>query len=289
MNYNFEIENRRFGGNSIDEILQQLDKVILMDDYIGLVGSIKDSIQNLTPDIPIIFEEDDRLNVMARLEYGLHHKVPFNKIVYRPSFKYWLHAVVHELMHLEMYTKATLCNRGFIFKKGLDNEIYFTRQFGIAFEKLIPRLGSDKVPQLKRIVQDGIITQLISCPLDLFVEKHIFDRYKELSLLQLSSLLYQERININQYLDSSVSLMPPKIVSVNKILCMTVALQFKEFYGVDLLPLYNSTKKENDFALDFYDEYKAYLETFNDGDEYELYDYFSDNLKINGVVNKLKE
>ena len=289
MKYNCFINDSSIEGNSIDELLQQLEIEIGFYDYESQVASIKDNIQSLTPNTPIIFEENENLSVMAKLEYAPHHNKDVHKILYKPSYKLWLHAVVHELMHLEMYIKASQCHRGVIFKKNFENDLYFNRQFGTAFSKLIPRIGADKVTHLQRMIHDSLITQLLSCPLDLFVEQHIHDRYKGIVLLQLASLLAQERININQYNDSTVSLMPPKIVSVNKILCLTSSLLLKELFGLDFLDLYNAKKSEKSMALDFFEEYHAYRDTFTDGDEYELYDYYSESLNIGHIVNKLKE
>lgn len=83
--------------------------------------------------------------------------------------------------------------------------------------------------------------------------------------------------------------MPPKIVSVNKVFCMTNSLRLKEFYGLDFLDEYKSAKKEKSFAEEFYEEFQAYKDTYNDSDEYELYDYFSQELNIEKIVNKVKE
>lgn len=177
MKYSVEIANKLIDGNTIDELLLQLGKVADSADYMQQVDSIKSSVQELTPSIPIILEENDGQRVLAHLEYGPHHEKPFHKISYKPSFSIWLHAVVHELMHLEMYTKATQSHPGIMFKKGVENDRYFNSRFGATFLRLIPRIGEENIPQLRQMVQDGIITQLLSCPLDLFVEQHIHDRY----------------------------------------------------------------------------------------------------------------
>ena len=289
MKYNVEIANSHFGGNTIDELLLQLEKAAGSADYMGQVNIIKTSIQLITPSFPIILEENDNQRVLAHLEYGPHHGKPFHKISYKPSFKIWLHAVVHELMHLEMYTKASQKHRGIIFKSNIENDINFINRFGTAFKRLAPRIGEENIPKLRRMVQDGLITQMLSCPLDLFVEQHIYERYKGLAILQLMSLLNQEKININQHHDSTVSLMPPKIVSVNKILCLTTSLMLKEFYELDFIQLYDASKHEIQMANDFYEEYQAYRETYKDGDEYELYDYYIENLDMEGIINKVNE
>lgn len=188
-----------------------------------------------------------------------------------------------------MYIKASKVNNGYVFKKNAENDKFFAVAYGANFRKLVPMYGIQTVQGLQKIVQDGLITLSLSTPLDLFVEQHIHDRYKDLELLQVFSLLHQEKINITQYLDSSVALMPPKIVSVNKVFCMTNSLRLKEFYGLDFLDEYKSGKKEKGLAEEFYEEFQAYKETYNDSDEYELYDYFSQSLGIERIVNKVKE
>ena len=289
MKYTFVVSNTRIEGNSIDELLLQLENAVGIADYTTLVEEIKESIQTLDPQMPILFEENENQNFLAHLEYGRHHNTPYHKVVYKKSFVYWQHSVVHELMHLEMYIKASKIGKGNVFKKNKANDTYFKQTFGAAFRKLIPRYGIEMAKELQKMVQDGIITQLLSCPLDLFVEQHIYDRYKDIAVLQLLSLLHQERTNINQYSDPTVSFMPPKIVSVNKTLCLTNSMRLKEFYGLDFLDEYKSTKKEKELASEFYEEFQAYRATYNDSDEYELYDYFSQELNIERIVNKQPE
>lgn len=289
MKYSFDIIGKAIRGDSIDELLLQLDKAAGETDYSSLVDQIKDSIQSLDPEYPIILEENENQNVLAHLEYGRHHGTPYHKVVYKKSFVYWQHAVVHELMHLEMYIKATKAGKGNVFKKNVNNDMYFKQSFGAAFSKLIPRYGAELIEKLQKMVQDGIITQLLSCPLDLFVEQHIYDRYKDLAILQLLSLLHQERTNINQHFEPSITQMPPKIVSVNKILCLTNSMRLKQFYGLDFLDCYKANSYERKQSEDLYEEFLAYKDTFKDGDEYELYDYFSETLGVEKIVNKIKE
>ncbi len=289
MKYNLEILDNKVCGDSIDALLLQLDKLASSKDYDSLVEGIKCSIQALDPEFPIILEEDENQSFLAHLEYGRHHHTPYHKVVYKKSFVYWQHSVVHELMHLEMYIKASKAGKGNVFKKNKANDTYFKQTFGAAFRKLIPRYGTEMVEGLQKMVQDGIITQLLSCPLDLFVEQHIHDRYKDIAVLQLLSLLHQERTNIGQYSEPIVALMPPKIVSVNKTLCLINSMRLKEFYGLDFLDCYKTNTHERKQSVELYQEYHAYKNTYNDGDEYELFDYFSEALGVENVVNRVKE
>ena len=136
MKYKVNIANIQIGGDTIDEMILQLQSVVGSADYTGQVAAIMDSIQSLTPEMPIVFEENDTQSVLAHLEYGPHHGRPFHKISYKPSYKLWLHAAAHELMYLEMYTKATLCQRGIVFKRNEANDISFNKRFGQAFTRL---------------------------------------------------------------------------------------------------------------------------------------------------------
>jgi hypothetical protein len=55
-------------------------------------------------------------------------------------------------------------------------------------------------------------------------------------------------------------------------------------YGLDLIKNYHPTRAELDQATDLYDEYKAYVETFKDGDEYELLEYFVSSLNMEELI-----
>ena len=63
-----------------------------------------------------------------------------------------------------------------------------------AFFKKIEKKHGD-VAALKRTLYDGLMLQLLNCPLDLFVEKRIYE-YAAFRPVQAASLWAQERANL---------------------------------------------------------------------------------------------
>ena len=66
-------------------------------------------------------------------------------------------------------------------------------------------------------------------------------------------------------------------------------MHFKDIYGIDLLHEYRPTKQEFDQAKDLYDEFKAYLDSYKAGDEYEMMEYYVQSLKMEDLLEMMDE
>jgi hypothetical protein len=66
----------------------------------------------------------------------------------------------------------------------------------------------------------------------------------------------------------------------SKILNIATALQYKELYGVDLIPKLKATPIEMRSANDFYSEYKEYVQDRAPAEEYELVQHWGEDLKL---------
>lgn len=286
MELSAKLDNKNIIANSLDEMLSKLDAYIIDEECTKAVDVIKDEVQKLDPEYPIILEENDKQFVAAHLEFGRHHGKNYHKVSYKRNYKCWQHAVIHELMHLDMYLRAEKQGHLYAFRRSADNDSYYNKSFGIGFRKFEGRFGKEGASEFAHMIQEGMITLLISAPLDLFVEQRIFDRYKELRPLQLQSLLAQQKQNIIQHHDKTVLQLPPKLLSSNKILCLVYEMQVRELYDIELLQEFDANKHEVEIATDFYEEYKAIIESYADGDEYELYDYFTESLDFVELIDK---
>jgi hypothetical protein len=77
---------------------------------------------------------------------------------------------------------------------------------------------------------------------------------------------------------------PKEIVYANKVMNIVTSMHFKEIYGIDLIKEYHPTKQEYNHAKDLYDEFKAYLDTYKPGDEYEMIEYFVESFNMEDLI-----
>ena len=257
--------------------------------YINVWKGIKDELEAVDH-INIRFEEDRNLNVLAKLEYAPWHASKEHVIRYNPDKEYVDHLFIHEMMHLKLSQQATLAKRGKV--------VLFTERSMAAFEKRYMKFMKSKhsylpADELKKVMTglaDGLGLQLMNCPLDLFVEHIIYSTYKLVRPIQLLSLLHMEQDNINSVRQtSSQGVFPKEITHANKVMNLVSCMHFKEIYGIDLIHEYHPTKQEFEQAKDLYDEFKAYLDTYKAGDEYEMMEYFVQSLDMEDLVEMMDE
>ena len=132
---------------------------------------------------------------------------------------------------------------------------------------------------------DGLGLQLMNCPLDLFVEHMIYTQYETVRPIQLLSLFHMELGNIEAVKEGAKNgFFPKEIVYANKVMNIVTSMHFKEIYGIDLIKEYHPTKQEFEHAKDLYEEFKAYLDTFKAGDEYEMIEYFVESFNMEDLI-----
>lgn len=289
MNYTIEIAGHKIEADYIGDLVSQLTVLTRDLDLMELIHQIQEEVQALDPETTIVIEEDENQRVLSHMEFANEAHPDSHRITYRKDHGTWQHAVINSLMHLEMHILAKKAGRNVSFKKEKDNEIYFFNTFGTAFARLIPRVGLDNARQFFYSVLNGLAAHVMNCPLDLFAEQRVFARYKDAAMIQLLALLNQEIANIAHLLDNPNTPLPPKIVSIERVYCMISSQLLKEFYGLDLLPLYNAPKKDIALAKDLFEEYQAYIADYHDGDEFDLYDYFAETMDIDKILKKVEE
>lgn len=233
----------------------------------------------------IEFIEDKSLQVCAQMEYSVTHKADHHVVRYNPDKPYVDHLFIHELMHLRMAQKATKVGRGQVLADTSETRKRFNERFGRLVRKMHPAVSGQDIEKFVRDLHRGLCHQLLSCPLDLYVEQLIYDTYPVVRPVQLLSLFQLEQDNIKSVqVGEKSGAFPAEIVKANKLMNLCTSMHFKDIYGIDLVKEYHPTKADLAQAMDFYDEFKAYLRTFKDGDEYEMMEYFVQGLKMDDIV-----
>ena len=221
----------------------------------------------------------------AKMEYALTHGTKEHVIRYNPNKQFVDHMFIHEMMHLKMGQKATKANKGKVVVGTKSTKSAFYRRYLKYMKKALSNMPSTELDLFMNKLADSLNYQLMNCPLDLFVEHLIFSNYKQVRPLQLVSLFHTEVDNINTAQHAfKDGYFPPEIARANKVMNIVSSLHFKEMYGIELIKNYHPTKFELDLANDLYDEFKAYLRTYKDGDEYEMLEYFVEALRMEDLI-----
>ena len=257
--------------------------------YINVWKGIKNELEAVDhTNIRIV--EDKSLNVHAKMEYAPLHAAKEHVIRYNPEKDFVEHLFIHEMMHLKMGQQATKLNRGKAVVSSEQTRNAFKKRYLGFMKKKHSHIPASELDKVIYGLADGLGLQLMNCPLDLFVEHMIYTGYKIVRPIQMLSLFHMEQDNINAVKQAaSNGFFPKEIVYANKVMNLVTSMHFKDIYGINLLGQYNPTKQEYAHAQDLYEEFKAYLNTFKAGDEYEMVEYFVQSFNMEDLVEIIDE
>lgn len=267
------------------QVMDELHKIMLASahavvestNYMNVVLGIKDEIE-MKYNQKIEIEEDDTLDLSAKLEYGPTHHRDYHLIKYNPKKPFMEHLAIHEMMHLQMNLEADKVNTNKVIISNNDNVIAFRTKYAAWIKKLVNRFEHSKAMNLVEQVHRGYMLQVMNCPLDLFVEKRMYDKYPIVRAIQLLSLMEQETYNIKAIKGSeNTKFVPLDIVQNSKVMNIVTSMHFEHLFGLRFYQEYKPTRAQFDQAKDFYDEFLAY-DDYKPGEEYELVEYFMDSL-----------
>ena len=249
-----------------------------------MVESEKDAAQKEWG-VPVVFREDPSMNVLGKLEYGRHHESPVNVVRYIPGRTFTPHYMMHELMRLRLFSTNTASGVGKVVHSDESTRKGFADRFGAQFRPLRQRLGHDRFADFYSSLYDGLVSRAMNSPVDLMVEDMIYKRYPGMRPLQLLSLLQQERDNAEaDRRGSAMKELPRVIVDATRMMNIIQALQFRDLFGVDTVREHGPSRREMEGAQSLYEEYLAYREDYKPGDEYDLMEYFLQELHLQGLL-----
>jgi hypothetical protein len=247
-------------------------------------NGIKDELEAVDH-VNIRFTEDKSLNVLAKMEYAPLHAAKEHVLRFNPDKEYVDHLFIHEMMHLKMNQQATIAKCGKVIIGSEKTRSAFNKRYMPFMKKKHSHIPASELHKVMSGMADGLGLQLMNCPLDLFVEHLIYTNYNVVRPIQLLSLFHMELDNIEAVKQGSKNgFFPKDIVYANKVMNIVTSMHFKDIYGIDLIKEYHPTKQEYNHAKDLYDEFKAYLDTYKPGDEYEMIEYFVESFNMEDLI-----
>jgi len=257
--------------------------------YINVWKSIKDELEAVDH-LNIRITEDKKLNVHAKMEYAPLHAAKEHVIRYNPEKDFVEHLFIHEMMHLKMNQQSTKAKRGKAIVSSEATRAAFKKRYLKFMQKTHSHIPSSELDKILFGLADGLALQLMNCPLDLFVEHMIYTDYQIARPIQMLSLFHMEQDNINAVKQAAENgFFPKEIVYANKVMNIVTSMHFKDIYGINLIGQYHPTKQELTHAKDLYEEFKAYLNTYKAGDEYEMVEYFVQSFNMDDLIEIIDE
>ena len=151
-------------------------------------------------------------------------------------------------------------------------------------------LSDESITKTYNSLFKGINSQIFNTPIDLFIEDKLFDEFQDLRPFQFLSLYAIVSEGIKATTDKSVlKYSPPTVLQQSKVLNLVIALQFKDLFGVDLIPNFNPTGIESNMAKKFYEEFYEYRDDREVGEEYELVENWAKDLKLDKYFSLVDE
>jgi len=219
------------------------------------------------------------------------HNRNFHLVKYQPKREAVAHLVMHELGHLDRQLHARDIDQNKLFVTDQNDKKQFVKDNQYIANKLEKQgLPESQIDGFLDQIFQGLNNQIYNTPIDLFIEKKLFDDFPELRPYQFLSLLQLEK----EYIQSATSkdiqeLVPKKITHVNKILSLVNTLQFKELFGIDLIDRFNPTKGEKEEADELYKEWLAYYNDDEYAVEYELIELWAKDFDLTNYFNLVDE
>lgn len=276
LNADRQIENP----NVLDELHKLMivaaKNLVSSTNYINVMLGIKDSIE-LESKSKVKIEEDNNLEVSAKLQYGKVYNRNYNLVKYNPKMPYMEHLVIHELMHLDMALEASKRGANMIVYSNNENKLAFRNKYASWISNIVNKFGHSRAMSVVDKMHEGLMVQIMNCPLDLFVEKRMYDKYPIVKAAQLLSLMHQETLNQKSIAKGQQGIFPKSIVTASKIMNIVSSMHLEKLFGLRFYQNYNPTKAEFETAKDLYEEYLAYHD-YKPGEEYELVEYFAETL-----------
>ncbi|TGK45914.1 tetratricopeptide repeat protein [Leptospira bouyouniensis] len=274
---------------SLHKLFEIAEAIVNSEDINALIHDYKGELESKQP-LPIQIEESASIPYKAKIEYGELYNRDFHLIKFQPNKHAVAHLVMHELVHLEFAIEARLSKKYKLITSDIENQNAFKIQIHGFLTELEKKNKSIDTNEYLRKLHDGLVSQIFNAPIDLFIEKYLFERFEKLRPFQLISLYTM----MKEYIEASTSkkvqeFAPQFVISKNRILNLVSAMQFKELFHIDYVNDFNSNASELKTANDFYEEFTNINKEKPEGIEYDLIEKWAKRLQIDYLFNLVDE
>ncbi|MFZ1665324.1 MAG: tetratricopeptide repeat protein, partial [Flavobacteriales bacterium] len=240
---------------------------------------------------PVRSIPDPSIATAAKLELAENYGRAAHEVRYKPDQPYVEHLELHELYHLRYILEARAEGLNELFTAGPANRDAFMKAQAKDRSRLIKHgLAPENVDRFLQGLFDGMNLQVFNAPMDLFIEYDMHNEHAEMRPYQFLSIARLVEEGIQATTDKRIiELAPADILSKSKVYNMTLALLYRELYGVDRLADFKANGPEQKQAERLYTEFKEYRDDREPAEEYELLRHWAEDLKLTPYFALVKE
>lgn len=277
-------------GESFKLAVSSAEKLCNEIDGQSIVQQFVESLQSKTGK-EIKIEEDASIPTAAKIEIAENYNRDYHFVKYKPNYPNVEHLIVHELTHLELAEEAREVNKNELF---VSNDSYKS-SFIKAHEKDIQKMKKkgfteESIAKVFSSLFEGLNRQAFNTPIDLFIEDRIYNRYEDLRPFQFLSMLQMLKEGIDANTREEIRKNTPEDILSNSIVYNLVnAIHFKNLYKIDLIADHKPTSSELRRAQKFYTEFEKYRFKKEPGEEYDLVQFWGEDLHIDRYFELVAE
>lgn len=275
---------------SVGFILDVADRLTSELDSKSAVTSFVNELEVKT-DVDIRVKEDNDIDTAAKIEYAEVHGRDHHLVLYKPKHPGVDHLILHELTHLELSNEAREEGKEQLFTSNESTKSAFMIRYKKEAQKLKNKgIPEAKVNKLMEMFYSGINGQILNTPIDLFIEDRIYNRFKDLRPLQFMSLytIIKQGVEANTRPDI-IKITPGEVLSISVIYNLVSAMHFRDLFGVDFIADHKPKKSEFEKAAEFYDEFQQYRHDKQPGEEYDLVQFWAEDLGVDQYFELVNE
>ena len=234
---------------------------------------------------------DEATVTPAKLEVAEVHDRRQHTVRYKPEQPAAEHLVMHELYHLRYILEARAEGTNMLFTSGAAARMQFQKDQAKYRARLIKEgIDAEAADKYLGSIFDGLNRQVFNAPLDLCIEYEMYHEQPDMRPAQFLSMMELVAVAIHATTDKRiVALSPPDILSKSKVYSLTLAMLFRELYGVDRVADFHVTRQELKQAEGFFEEYVDYRADREPAEEYELVEHWAKDLQLSPYFKLVPE
>ena len=234
--------------------------------------------------VPITIYSDDTIKTAAKIEFAERYERDEHLVKYKSNYPAVEHLVMHELAHLDFVIQARKEHLNQVFISTQEHKQAFMKTVQPAIQKL-KSMGLDEkaTTTFSEGIFNGLNLQTYNTPIDVFIEDFLYQEYAELRPYQFLSLYNLLEEAVKSVTDERIiDLVPANIISKTKIFSLVNALQFDDFFGVNLIDKFKATTPELQQAETFYQQFLDRKGNRKPGEEFEFIRIWAKALELDG-------
>lgn len=240
---------------------------------------------------PIRIETADGLSTEAVIEIAEYRGREQHLVKYQPSGPGVAHLVCHEIAHLDLILEARAAHTNMVFTSRDTLREQFKSDHANDIQKFVRQgLSRNQAEAFIEQLFDGLNKQVFNAPIDLFIEDRLYRNRPLLRPVQFASLF----AILTGYVASATSkkirkMTPHRVFKANTIYNLVHALQFKDLFGVELIPDFKVDRRLLREAERLYSEFLEVREDKRPGEEYEFVQDWAEKLGVDAYFELVGE